>query len=250
MSRHHNEAGGGAQTNANGLSFESQVALSTLIPSWNNSFSVQGHDLVFQYPNGQSFYVAKLFSKEKFWNDFFEPRFPNLFTVDDNHRKVVKHNIWSKMLKPDEVLIVETSDGPFFLIIEAKTQGGGGSADEKLQTSLFKKSQYSRFLDAAFGEDKYSLHFVYFLDNWFANEQNSFACIDPNTQLINFINIPKYRDCFNYILEVGDWYYFPQMSNHSSRHCIEELKKYIRNVLHCSVAWPTMPQTQPPFQFL
>ena len=241
MSRQHNEVGGGAQTNANGLSFESQVALSKLIPSWNNCFSVQGHDLVFQYPNGQPFYVAKLFSKEKLWNNFFQPRFPKLFTFDANHHNVVIPIIWSKMLRPDEVLIVETANGPFFLVIEAKTQGGGGSVDEKLQTSTFKKLQYSRFLNAAYGEGKYTLYFVYFLDNWFANEQNSFAYRNLNTQRIDFIQIPRYRDCFNFILASGDWYYFPQMSNPNSPHCLEGLKQYINNVLLRSNAWPTMP---------
>ena len=250
MSRQHNEVGGGAQSTANGLSLESQVSLSRLIPLWNNCFSVHGHDLIYQYSEGQPLCVAKLYSKDDFWNDYFEPLFPNLFTIDSlipPYHRVVISSIWSKMLYPDEVLVLDTSSGPIFLIIEVKTQGKGGSVDEKLQTCDYKISQYSRLLNAAFGQDNYTLEFAFLLDNWFAQKCNSFVCVDQNMNK-TIIRVPRYRDTFNYIHEADTWYFFPQMSIQETQNGKEALQAFINNVLQCSNAWPTTPYNLHLFQ--
>ena len=70
----------------------------------------------------------------------------------------------SKELKPDEAYF-----DPEQLILdvyEKKTQNGGGSADEKLQTCAFKIAEY-RKIAKYLGVPPENVHYTYILDKWF-----------------------------------------------------------------------------------
>ena len=91
--------------------------------------------------------------------------------------------IISARIKPDEAIFVIENNTVF--IIEKKTQSGGGSVDEKLQTCDFKLKQYRKLFAPLNKEVKY-----YFLldKSWFDK--------------------PAYRDVLDYIIAVGCGYYF------------------------------------------
>lgn len=72
-------------------------------------------------------------------------------------------------------------------IIEKKFQSVSGSVDEKLQTCLYKKRQYTK-LARQIG---YDLEYTYVLSGWFAK--------------------PKYADVLGFIEEVGCHYYFDEL---------------------------------------
>jgi hypothetical protein len=88
----------------------------------------------------------------------------------------------SSRLLPDDAIYVITNNTAY--IIEKKTQSGGGSVDEKLQTCDFKKKQYMKLFSRINVEVKY----MYLLDRWFDK--------------------PRYRDVFDYIHSVGCEFYF------------------------------------------
>ena len=78
--------------------------------------------------------------------------------------------ILSKELQPDEAWYdpeKRTLD-----IIEKKTQNGGGSADEKIQTCAFKIMEY-RKVAKYLNVPPENVHYTYVLDEWFDPEKNT-----------------------------------------------------------------------------
>lgn len=88
----------------------------------------------------------------------------------------------SKQLLPDNCIYVIINNTVF--VIEVKHQEKGGSVDEKLQTCDFKKKQYMKL----FSELNYKVEYCYILDDWFKK--------------------PSYRDCLEYIINMGCRYFF------------------------------------------
>lgn len=88
----------------------------------------------------------------------------------------------SSKLLPDEALYVPSEKKMH--IIEKKFQKTPGSVDEKLQTSAFKKQQYTKLFKSLDIQVEYS----YVLNDWF--------------------NMGKYRDVLVYVNSVGCSYYF------------------------------------------
>ena len=70
----------------------------------------------------------------------------------------------SKELKPDEAYF--NPEQLTLNIYEKKTQHGGGSADEKLQTCAFKIAEY-RKIAKYLGVSPESVYYTYILDDWF-----------------------------------------------------------------------------------
>lgn len=97
------------------------------------------------------------------------------FRVDTN-------TVWSKTLIPDTVIFNPTLRTVY--IVEMKTQSTEGSADEKLQTCVFKRLQFLKLFRAL----NYRVEYVYLLGDWFKQ--------------------PKYKDALNYIYENGCSYHF------------------------------------------
>jgi hypothetical protein len=68
-----------------------------------------------------------------------------------------------RYLEPDEA-IVDTGSNKIF-ILEKKFQTCGGSADEKIQTGLFKYEYYVELYPT------YTIKYAYVLNNWFKNSR-------------------------------------------------------------------------------
>ena len=115
--------------------------------------------------------VGQIFQKDGLYRYFDE--------IDDfDYTKII-----SAKLLPDEAIFVINKNTVY--IIEKKTQSGGGSVDEKLQTCDFKLKQYKKLFSPLNKEVCYS----YLLDkDWFKN--------------------PRYKDTLDYIISVGCKYYF------------------------------------------
>lgn len=84
--------------------------------------------------------------------------------------------ILSKELKPDEAYF--NPKELTLKIYEKKTQNGGGSADEKLQTCAFKIAEY-RKIAKYLGVPLENVTYTYILDEWFKN--------------------PRYRDSLEFV---------------------------------------------------
>ena len=169
-----NTAGGGAQTNANGLHFEDFTALHHLLPLISGgTYNIQNMQLFINGVLQNNF----IYLPKGQFRHFLSQMHPELAA------RIVNGSIWSKELRPDQVMII----GNTINILEAKTQNIAGSVDEKLQTCDFKKKQFERLL-----EPIYRVEYVYLLDDWFLDE--------------------KYRDVKAYINASGCKYFFARQS--------------------------------------
>lgn len=106
---------------------------------------------------------------------YFEKNFPNvLFSLsrinncNKDKEKFLKGVpiVISKELKPDEAYF--NPEELTLKIYEKKTQNGGGSADEKLQTCAFKIAEY-RKIAKYLGVPPENVTYTYILDEWFKN---------------------------------------------------------------------------------
>lgn len=122
---------GGANTNANGLSYETATELSLFelerIPNFKERGGVQ-------------------LKKAAFYKHM-----DKLGTID---KRVLTA---SGCKQPDEVVVVDKH----VFIIEKKFQNGPGSVDEKIQTGGFKKMHYQSMFPT------YRVHYIYCLSDWF-----------------------------------------------------------------------------------
>lgn len=141
MARQPNTFGGGAQTNINGLTFERNMDLLTVIDTLP-SFHTIGNQILF---NGNL--VGEHFSKYGLYNDY-------LISNNINWQDYI-----SSRLLPDDVIITQRA----CYIIEKKFQNVAGSVDEKLTTFDFKTQQYQKMF-TPLGKQVY---FYYLLSDWF-----------------------------------------------------------------------------------
>ncbi|MBF4490070.1 hypothetical protein IOD06_09225 [Psychrobacter sp. N25K4-3-2] len=162
MARTPNIHGGGAQTNINGLGYERDTDLLHYISALEG-INVDNNNI---YRNGSL--VAQHFSKYGLYSKFLKLR-------EIDYRDYI-----SSQLLPDDAFIV----GNTCYIIEKKYQDTSGSADEKLQTFLFKKEQYQKL----FFPIDIRVEIYYLLSEWFQR--------------------PKYRDTLLYIENNGSRYFF------------------------------------------
>ena len=97
--------------------------------------------------------------------------------------KGVDHKaLLSARLLPDAAVLVFSTKTLY--IIEMKFQKVGGSVDEKLQTSAYKRKQYLRLMEPL----KINVEYYYVLSDWFKKD--------------------SYRDVLAYIKEIGCDYFF------------------------------------------
>ena len=174
---------GGANTKT-GLVFEGKVNICNLLENIDG-YSVRKND---------SLSNPRVFAHDIFYNDeLVAQSFPKQTFYNFLKSKGVDYtNIISARLEPDDALFVIPKKCSLFkrkkiFIIEYKSQGGGGSTDEKLQTCDFKLKQYSKLVKKL----KYNVEYVYVLHDWFDN--------------------PRYKDVFEYIESVGCHYYFNEI---------------------------------------
>ena len=171
---------GGANTNKNGLPYEILTDLESEYEKVATKNCKHTYDIRFHVDEDEIFIVTKQSS---------------LFKVMDKH---INKNVTKAhgCKNPDECFIHEKSKSIF--IIEKKFQQISGSVCEKIQTSHFKKWQYSRTFP------EYNIHYVYCLSGWF--KENCKAEIE---YLIEVGNVPVFwgnsltykQDIIAYILE-------------------------------------------------
>jgi hypothetical protein len=164
-----NKSGGGAATNRNGLKFERETSLKDAF-SKQTRYEVHKGDKIFDTHTNKE--VGQLYDT---WGAFYR----NLITANG----INYQDILSRQLQPDDAILV----GSTLYIIEKKYQESKGSADEKLQTCAFKKSQYTRLVE----DLNLTVEYYYLLSDWFYND--------------------IYRDVKNYILEAGCKFFYKEI---------------------------------------
>lgn len=164
---------GGANTNKNGLKFESKADIRKTLES--NGFTLVESKL------GKGIYETEVndekiivLQKQKLY------RYLGSVVEDYDSSDYVSKQLW-----PDNCFINPAAKR--IVIIEVKYQSVGGSVDEKLQTCDFKKKQYEKIASPL----GFSVEYIYILAEWFNN--------------------PKYIDVLAYIEEKGCKYYFNEL---------------------------------------
>lgn len=175
MSKKPNTAGGGAQTNINGLHFEQNTSLEkSLIKSG------------FYVENSELFHDKSLKSKL----GILAPKH-NLYKLLLKPKNIHWENFISKQLLPDEAFYNFNTNTVY--IIEKKFQKQAGSVDEKLQTCAFKLNQYTKL----FSPLNIKVIYIYILSDWFK---------DPKYKDdLEYIIQSNCKYCFNDLLlsEIG-----------------------------------------------
>lgn len=141
MNRKPNKAGGGANTNLNGLEFERKTSLLEDLEKHPN-FIVQENNIL----RGAEI-VAIYYEKRGLYSKLLQKR-----GIDYSEHI-------SKREEPDGALLVNKT----IYIIEKKFQSQNGSVDEKLQTCDFKKKQYKKL----FVQLDIKVEYFYLLNDWY-----------------------------------------------------------------------------------
>ncbi|MBE8191014.1 MAG: hypothetical protein HAW64_02215 [Alphaproteobacteria bacterium] len=163
MAREKNKHGGGAQTNCNGLKFERDTDILEELKKLSY-LTVKGDDIFY---NNEC--IASIYEKHGLYTKFLMPK------------EIDWKEILSSKLLPDTAVVNHKAKVVY--IIEKKFQSGGGSVDEKLQTSDFKTKQYSRLIKSL----PYKVQFIFLLNDWFEDK--------------------KYDDVKKYIKDIGSNYF-------------------------------------------
>lgn len=166
MPRIPNTHGGGALTNAHGLIFEQTTSLNDALIRGDYRVALDG-----KVCNSKGLILGYSKSKHEFIH----------FMVDNG----VGLNVNSDKLLPDDAFINVRNRTVY--IIEKKFQKVAGSVDEKLQTCLYKKNQYSKLVSQL----GYSISYTYVLNDWFRQA--------------------KYKDVLKFIDDVGCYYFFNEL---------------------------------------
>ena len=143
----HNVYGGGSNTNVNGLTFEAQNDLKTILK--NHGYTVDGSSFEV---NCDGKLVGYCLNKHEL----------DIFLSDRGVHQLV---INSKRWKPDDLFINEREHVAY--IIEKKFQSGSGSVDEKLSTFQFKIYEYNKL----FNPLSYGVKYIYLLSEYFHKDK-------------------------------------------------------------------------------
>lgn len=157
---------GGGHT-ITGLHFERRVNLLSKIAKLPG-YNVRGNEIYYHDE-----YFATSYPKHDLYREFLIPR-------GVHHLDYV-----SKKYLPDEAIYVPGKNTLY--VVEMKFQSGGGSTDEKLQTSDFKRRIYLKLLSSL----KVNVEYIFVLSEFFDK--------------------PRYDDAYLYIKEVGCDYYFNEL---------------------------------------
>lgn len=146
MPRIPNIHGGGARTNANGLSFEQTTSLEDALK--NAGYNVYDTKVF----DGEKL-IGLTVPKNKIYSCFLEP----------NGINYAHYN--SKKWLPDECFI--HLDDSVSYIIEKKFQNCDGSVDEKLPSCHFKRLEYEKL----FTPLNFRVEYLYVFNDWFLKEK-------------------------------------------------------------------------------
>lgn len=145
MPKLHNIYGGGAQTNANGLTFERDTSLDEAL--MEAGYIINDCE-VFDKENNL---IGLSIPKNNLYKNFLEKQ-----NIDYK-----KYN--SKKWLPDEAFL--NFSNKTIYIIEKKYQETPGSVDEKLPNCDFKKKEYIKL----FNPLEIRVEYIYILSEWFEN---------------------------------------------------------------------------------
>ncbi|MBF0819045.1 hypothetical protein [Streptococcus acidominimus] len=179
---------GGANTKT-GLAFELKTDFPTFL-NQQSGYSIENIDYDTRRKKGEIIKGTKLRPQPFRWRiNFLGEEVGQIFQKDGLYRYFDEiegydyTKLVSAKLLPDEAIFVINKNTVY--IVEKKTQSGGGSVDEKLQTCDFKLKQYKKLFSPLNKEVCY----CYLLDkDWFKQ--------------------PSYKDVLDYIISVGCKYYF------------------------------------------
>lgn len=143
----HNIYGGGSNTNVNGLTFEAQNDLKTILR--NHGYTVNDSTFEVRY-NGYS--VGYSLRKKE-------------LDVFLSEQRINQLEINSKKWEPDDLFINHLNRTVY--IIEKKFQSSGGSVDEKLSTFQFKIYEYNKL----FNPLSYGVKYIYLLSEYFHKDK-------------------------------------------------------------------------------
>lgn len=147
MAKKHNIYGGGARTNANGLTFERDTSLNRALIKAGYAIK---NDYVYDKDGNM---IGLSIPKHNLYKNFLEKE-----KIDYK-----KYN--SKKWLPDEAFLNKKTKTVY--IIEKKYQQTGGSVDEKLPNCDFKKKEYEKL----FNPIGIKVNYIYVLNNWFKGGQ-------------------------------------------------------------------------------
>jgi len=151
---------GGANTNANGLPYESMTDLRDRYNVINNNNNIKK----IKFANSEKIFVTPI----------RKSRFLPMMSNELDQNITPAHGC----KQPDEVYVDRINHVLF--IIEKKFQNSSGSVCEKIQTPHFKKWQYERMFPA------YNIAYIYCLSDWFRRNCQS------ELEYFEYLNIPVF----------------------------------------------------------
>jgi len=140
---------GGANTNKNGLEYESKVDIEKEIKKISKMN--KKYKDVYEYSINNNNYI---YTKKHGFNRYLEEEF-----------NIIQKDILSKQLLPDNLVINLTKKE--FRFIEVKYQNVSGSTDEKIQTCGFKLRQFNKLLKPL----GFKVTYTYILNEWFQKDR-------------------------------------------------------------------------------
>jgi hypothetical protein len=155
MERQRNIHGGGANTNKNGLLFESNTDIFSILKNQEDT-SVDIHNKI--YKGGEL--IGQYCEKNDFYELFLKSNYDNM----DVKTILSKCGVSTKKL-PDAVFINFKNNTVY--IFEKKFQTTRGSVDEKLGICEFLKWQYNK-LCSPIG---FNVELIYLLNDWFDGDK-------------------------------------------------------------------------------
>ena len=153
---------GGANTNANGLPYESMTDLSDRYTVVNVNVNTYIKNI--KFANSEKIFVTPI----------RKSRFLPMMSNELDQNITPAHGC----KQPDEVYVDRINHVLF--IIEKKFQNSSGSVCEKIQTPHFKKWQYERMFPA------YNIAYIYCLSDWFRRNCQS------ELEYFEYLNIPVF----------------------------------------------------------
>lgn len=182
-----NTHGGGAKTNENGLAFEEKASTRKVINN-SNKYTLNNKPTKWGGKTPERYSIVDMDTEQVVGQHYSKYNFNKEFLVayDINVDVLKEEGVLGRRLLPDSVVVV----GNTIYIIEHKSQKGGGSVDEKLQTFPYKYHYYKNLIGL---KDKgFKVEYIYVLKK-------------------SFFDNPSFKNTYDYMNENGCKYFFDEL---------------------------------------